>query len=240
MRDSKDTVVAASQTPMPLPGLLPEKTANVGVTLPVPRAAGDYKVTLGLVDSDGRPLAALGASTATFSMRAHQPYLVTAQIAMPTVLHQQEASLLVTHYTAQPTVGTTPRTLVLTWRLVDPRNGRSVTQGTTPIGTLEPGAAGDFFAPFVAPNVLGRYRLSYELRERNIAVSETVTSTVTIFGPRTYPDDEGGRTPGPPVLRAPTPSPRFRFPAPSGSLVPHIQLPSLPSPRGRPSPSPTR
>ena len=238
LRDTKDALVDSSKTPVPLPALAPGGTANVGIVLTVPKAAGDYKVTLGLVDSDGRPLAALGAATATFSVRAHQPYLVSAQIPMPTVMHQAEASLVVTHYTALPTAATVSRPLVLTWRLVDPRSGRAVTQGTLPIGTLEPGAAGDFFAPFVAPNLLGRYRLSYELRERNIAVSETVTSNVTIIGPRTYPDDEGGRTPGPPVLRSPSPSPRFRFPAPSGSLVPHPQLPTLPPLRPTPTAKP--
>jgi len=239
MRDGKDSVVATSAAPIVLPALQPDKTANVGVVLNVPKAAGDYKVTIGLMDADGHALAALGAATATFALRAHQPYLVNADMTMPTVMHQNEASLLITHYTALPTAGTSSHPLVLTWRLIDPRNGRAVTQGSLPVGSLEPGAAGDFFAPFIAPNLLGRYRLSYELRERNIAVSETLTSTVTITGPRTYPDDEGGRTPGPPVLKAPSPTPRFRFPAPSGSLVPNIPLPSLPPGRATPSPRPS-
>ncbi len=241
MRDGKDALVARSQAPLALPGLAPGKTANVGLVLAIPKAAGEYKVTMGLVDADGQALAPLGAGTATFAVRAHQPYLVSAQTGMPSVLHQGESSLLVTRYTALPTVGGDPRSLVLTWRLVDRRNGRTVTQGSVTVGMLEPGAAGSFFYPLVAPDALGTYRLSYELRERTIAVSETVTSTVTIIGPRTYPDDEGGRTPGPiPQRTAPSPTPRFRFPLPSGSLVPQLRLPALPTPRGRAAPSPTR
>ena len=96
-----------------------------------------------------------------------------------------------------------------------------------------------FFAPFIAPAVLGSYRLAYDVRERNVAASETFSANVTIVGPRTFPDDEGGRTP--PVITprvTPSPTPRMRFPSPSaGGVVPNAQLPMLPVPRGRTTPT---
>jgi beta-lactamase class A len=236
MRDSKDLLVATSPTPIALPALAPGGTANIGVVLAVPQAPGDYKVTLGLVDANGKGLAQLGAATASFQMRAHQAYIVSATTAVPTVLHRGEASLLVTKYTALPTAGSAPHALVLSWRLIDTKTSRSVASGTISLGTLQSGATGTFFAPFVAPAVLGAYRLAYDVRERNIAVSETFTTNVTIVGARTFPDDEGGRTP--PIITpsaTQSPTPRMRFPSPTTGVIPNPQLPALPVPRGRTS-----
>jgi beta-lactamase class A len=243
LRDSKNALIATSPTPIALPGLAPGKSANVGVVLAVPQTPGDYKVTLGLVDANGNGLAKLGAATASFQVRAHQPYIVNATTGVPSILHRGEASLLVTKYTALPTAGATSHALTLTWRLIDTKTNRSVVQGTVPLGALEPGATGNFFAPLIAPAVLGSYRLAYEVREKNIAVSETASTNVTIVGPRTFPDDEGGRTPPaitiiPPATATPSPSPRMHFPAPTG-LVPSPQLPTLPLPRGRATPTAT-
>ena len=239
MRDSKDALIATSPTPIALPALAPGSSANVGVVLAVPQTPGDYKVTLGLVDANGNGLAKLGAATASFQVRAHQAYLMSAATAVPTVLHRGEASLLVTKYTALPTAGTTAHTLTLSWRLIDTKTSRSVAQGTVPLGSLQPGATGTFFAPLVAPAVLGSYRLAYDVREKTVAVTETFTTNVTIVGPRTYPDDEGGRTPPVIVPRAtPSPTLRMRFPSPTPGLVPSPVLPTLPVPRGRPTPSP--
>ena len=84
--------------------------------------------------------------------------------------------------------------------------------------------------------MLGSYRLAYDVREKNVAASETFTANVTIVGPRTFPDDEGGRTP--PVVTpqvTPSPTPRMRFPSPTGGVIPNTQLPALPVPRGRTS-----
>jgi len=236
MRDSKDALVATSPTPIALPALAPGRSANIGVVLAIPQAPGEYKVTLGLVDANGSGLAKLGAATASFQVRAHQAYIVNATTSVPTVLHRGEASLFVTKYTALPTAGTSPHALVLSWRLIDTKTSRSVATGTIPLGTLQSGATGTFFAPFVAPAVLGSYRLSYDVRERNVAASETVTANVTIVGPRTFPDDEGGRTP--PVITprvTPSPTPRMRFPSPTSGVIPNPQLPTLPVPRGRTS-----
>jgi beta-lactamase class A len=239
MRDSKDVLVATSPTPIALPALAPGRSANVGVVLAIPQAPGDYKVTLGLVDANGNGLAKLGAATASFQVRAHQAYIVSATTAVPTILHRGEASLLVTNYSALPTAGTASHALVLSWRLVDTKTSRSVATGTIPLGTLQSGATGTFFAPFVAPAVLGSYRLAYDVREKNVAASETFTANVTIVGPRTFPDDEGGRTP--PVITpiaTPSPTPRMRFPSPTSGVIPNPQLPTLPVPRGR-TPTPT-
>jgi beta-lactamase class A len=241
MRDSKEALVATSATPIALPGLAPGRSANVSVVLVVPQTPGDYKVTLGLVDANGSGLAKLGAATASFQVRAHQAYLLSATTAVPTILHRGEASLLVTTYAALPTAGAAAHTLTLSWRLIDTKTSRAVVQGTLPLGALQPSATGTFFAPIVAPAVLGTYRLAYDVREKNVAVTETVTTNVTIVGPRTFPGDEGGRTPpviAPRVTPTPSPTPRMRFPAPSG-VVPNPQLPTLPIPRGRPTPTPS-
>ena len=236
MRDSKDAVVATSPAPVGLPGLAPGRSANVGVVLDVPQTPGEYKVTLGLVDANGNALAKLGAATGSFQIRAHRPYLVSAATDLPTVLHRGEASLLVTKYTALPTVDEEERELAIAWRLIDTTTRRAVTSGSVPLGILRPGATGSFFAPFVAPALLGTYRLSYDVREGNVAVSETFTKTVTIVGPRTYPDDDGGRTP-PAITPRVSPPPRMRFPSPTVGVVPNPQLPALPAPRGRVNPS---
>src|SRR5207249_11551488 len=151
----------------------PGKGANVGVMIEVPQTPGDYKVTLGLADANGNGLAKLGATTASFQVRAHQPYIVNAATGVPSILHRGEASLVVTNYTALPTAGTTAHAPTLTWRLIDPETRRSVAQGTIPLGALEPGATGNFFAPLVAPAVLGSYRLTYEVREKKIAATGT-------------------------------------------------------------------
>jgi beta-lactamase class A len=234
MRDSRDVLVATSPTPIALPALAPGRSANIAVVLAVPQTPGDYKVTLGLVDANGNGLAKLGAATASFQVRAHQAYIVSATTAVPTILHRGEASLFMTKYTALPTAGASPHALVLSWRLIDTKTSRSVASGTIPLGTMQSGATGTFFAPFVAPAVLGAYRLAYDVRERNVAASETFTANVTIVGARTFPDDEGGRTP--PVITprvAPSPTPRMRFPSPTSGVVPNAQLPALPVPPGR-------
>ncbi len=233
MRDSKKAVVASSKAPTPLPALGPNTTAQVAIAIDTPRTPGDYTVTIGLANANGVALAQLGAATATFGIRTHQAFIVAPKIQMPTLLHRAEASLLITQYSALPPAGSIIHSLTLTWRLIDPRGGRQVASGTSLVGTLQPGASGTFFSPFVAPNQLGTYKLSYELRDRGVAASATVTTTVTIGDPRTYPDDQGGRIPGARAL--PTPTPRFRFPIPS------FQLPTLPSipPKGKATPTPT-
>lgn len=237
MRDSKDALVATSPTPIALPALAAGRRADLSVVLAMPRTPGEYKVTLGLVDANDNALAKLGAATASFQVRAHRPYLLSAATSMSTVLHRGEASLLITKYTALATAGTTSHSVALAWRLIDTKTSRSVAQGSVPLGTLEPGAKGTFFAPFVAPAVLGTYRLAYDVREGNVAVTETFTTNVTIVGPRTYPDDDGGRTP-PVITPRTSPAPtRMRFPSPTPGVVPSPQLPALPIPRGRTTPT---
>lgn len=240
MRDDDGALVSSSPSAVRLPALAPSKSTNVGLQIPTPFIPGVFHVTVGLVDADGRALAQLGAATADFDVTTHQPFFVTAKVAVPMVLHRGEASLLITRYTALGTAGIESHDLVLTWRALDTRNGRTVEDGSTPVGVLRPGSDGFFYTEFIAPRILGSYRLSYELREGDVAVSETATANVTIAGPRTYPDDNGGRTPGP-ITVTPTPSPRIRlpFPTPSGAIVPRIDLPAFPSPKGKATPSPT-
>ena len=233
LRDDAGALISSSPAASRLPALAPNKAANIGLQIPTPQAPGLWHVTVGLTDGDGRALASLGAAAATFDIATHSPYLLQATTSVPIALHRGEASLLVTKYTALPAAGTVDHDLSITWRAIDTRNGRVVQQGASSIGILKAGSEGTFFSSFIAPRVLGTYKLSYELRENDVAVSETTTTTVTIYRPRTYPGDEGGRTPGP-RTDAPSASPTLRpFPSPASSIIPRIDLPSLPTPMGK-------
>jgi beta-lactamase class A len=229
LRNGQGAVLANSAKPQPLPALQPNQTDNVGIAIPVPREPGTYKVALGLTDATGVSLTSAGAATATFNLRAHLPYLITAQIGMPRMLHRGEASLLVVTYGAL--AGATDRPLSVGWRIVDRSDSRTVEQGSSSVGTFKAGMSGTAFAAFVAPNALGTYRLTYELRDGTVSVSEPVTTTVEITGPRTYPD-EGIPLPFSQVRAAP--APRFEFPTIT-IPKPSIEIPFL---RAR-SPSPS-
>src|SRR5207248_443466 len=151
------------------PRVVVAMTWHASVDVLVPQQPGTYTVTLGLTDAGGNALASQGAATATFSLRAHRPYLVTAQVHMPIVLHRDEPSLLVTAYSALQTSG--DHSLAISWRVVDTRTSHTVVQGSSPLGTLRPGASGTFISSFLAPSVLGTYRLVYEPTEPGRAVS---------------------------------------------------------------------
>jgi len=224
----------ASSKPQPLPALQPNQTQNVGIAIAVPQQPATYTVILGLTDANGTALAPAGAATATFSLRAHEPYLITAQIGMPHTLHRAEASLLVVSYGAL--AGETARQLSIGWRIVDPRTNRTVQQGASPVGTFKTGVSGTFFVPFIAPNVLGTYKLTYELRDGTGAVSEPITTTVEIAGPRTYPD-EGLPAPSSELGAMPTATPRFQFPTIT-IPKPSFDIPFLHGRSPQPSPTP--
>jgi len=230
LRNGQGAVVSSSAKPQPLPALLPNQTQNVGITIAVPQQPGTYTVTIGLADASGAALASSGAATATFTLRAHLPYLVTAEIGMPKTLHSGEASLVIVKHGAL--AGASDRALSIGWRLVDPRNSRTVQQGSSPVGVFKAGVAGTFFVPVVAPNATGTYRITYELRDGAISVSEPVTTTIDVAGPRTYPD-EG--LPVPLDLSAvSSQAPRSEFPKIT-IPKPSIDIPFL---RGK-TPSPT-
>jgi len=235
LRSNQGQLLTNSPRPQALPGLLPNQTQNISIDVAVPKQPGMYTVTIGLTDAGGNALASSGAATATFTLRAHQPYLVTAQIGMPRQLHRSEASLLVVNYAAL--AGATDRPLSISWRVIDPRTNRTVQQGSSPVGALKAGANGTFFVSFLAPNVLGTYRLAYELTDGSAVLNEQMSTTVEIEGPRTYPDDEGGRpVPSSQSRATPTPAPRFEFPT---ITIPKPSLPITLPLRGKtPSPSP--
>ncbi|MDQ2914504.1 MAG: class A beta-lactamase-related serine hydrolase [Chloroflexota bacterium] len=223
LRNGQGTLLASSAKPQPLPALQPNQTQNVGIAISVPKQPGTYAVTIGLTDAGGAALAPAGAATATFNLRAHEQYLITAQIGMPRTLHRGEASLLVVNYGAL--AGETDRALSVGWRIVDPRTNRTVQQGSSPVGAFKAGVTGTFFVPFVAPNALGTYKLTYELRDGTIAVSEPVSATVEITGPRTYPD-EGLPAPSSELGVIPSGSPRFEVPTIT-IPKPSIEIPFL-------------
>jgi beta-lactamase class A len=237
LQDDAGRVVGTAPAASRLPALGPNRSTNVGLQIATPTTPGLWHVTLSLTDGSGRMLASLGAATATFDIKTHAPYLVRAVPDVPLALHRGEASLVVTPYTALPSAAKAEHALVLAWRALEPSSGRVVAEGSSSVGVLVPESQGTFYSVLVAPRLLGTYKLEYELREGDVAVSETITRTVMILRRRTYPDDEGGRTPGPqtvfPTSTAPT---RTAFPRPSTSLVPRITLPSLPTPKGKPTP----
>ena len=235
LRNAQGALLTSSATPQVLPALQPNQTQNVGIAITVPPQPGTYTVTIGLADAAGAPLASAGAATASFSLRAHQPYLVSAQVGMPHTLHRGEASLVVVNYGAL--AGASDRSLSIGWRLIDPRNNRTVQQGSSAIGVFKAGAAGTFFDAFVAPGVLGTYKLAYDLRDGTVSVSEPVVTTVEIMGPRTYPDDG---TPAPSSSElglVPTATPRFQFPTIT-IPKPSFDIPFLHGSSPRPSPAP--
>jgi beta-lactamase class A len=204
LRDARGAVLTSLTKPQPLPALQPNQTQNVAIAITAPKQPGTYTVVLGLTDAGGAALAPAGAATATFKLRAHLPYLVTAQFDIPRMLHRGEASLLVVNHGTL--AGEIDRPLSIGWRIVDRSNSRTVQEGSSPLGTFKAGATGTLFTAFVAPNVLGTYRLTYELRDGTDAVSEPVTTTVDVTGARTYPD-EGLPFPLSQVRAAPSPSP---------------------------------
>jgi beta-lactamase class A len=237
LQNDAGTVVGTAPAASRLPPLAPSRSTTVGLQIATPATPGLWHVTLSLADGSGRMLASLGAATASFDIKTHAPYLVRAVPHVPLALHRGEASLVVTPYTALPAAAKAEHSLVLAWRALEPSTGRVVAEGRSSVGVLAPESEGTFYSVIVAPRLLGTYRLQYELREGDVAVSETTTQNVTILRRRTYPDDEGGRTPGPqtvfPTSSGPT---RTAFPRPSTSLVPRITLPSIPTPRGKPTP----
>ena len=232
IRDAQTKVVSSSSTPITLPALAPAASAGLSVPFTVPPAAGDYTVTVGLVDATGRALASLGAATGSFTIHAHVAFLVNSTSRVPELLHRSEASLLIVQYSNLPAAGNDSHTYALFWRAIDPATSKSVASGTSPLGiSLGPGS-GTFFSSIIAPALRGTYKLAVELREAGRTVSDTQTITVEIAGPRSYPDDRDSAVQSPP---RPTPAPR-----PTGATQPPRPS-SSGTPRGRSaSPAPTR
>ena len=215
VRDAQRALVDASRVPLSLPALTPTATAPVRVTFIAPSAAGNYTMTVGLVDSAGTALAALGAATATFAFSTHAPYLLASQAQLPRLLHRSEASLLIVQYSSLVAAGVTPHTYTLVWRALDPATSRVVASGTSALGTVPGGGSGTFFAPFHAPALRGTYRLQLEVREGTSAVSRMQTLPIDIGRSRTYPDDRAGT-----VVRASGATPAPPAPRPSSSAGP--------------------
>ena len=235
VHNAQGGILTSAPKPVPLPPLRPNQTENVGVTISVPPQPGTYTVTIGLTDGSGTALALAGAATASFSLRAHLPYLLTAQIGMAHTLHRGETSLLVVNYGGL--AGSDDRPLSIGWRILDPRNNHTVEQGSSPVGVFKAGVPGTLFVAFAAPNAVGTYKLIYELRDGIVTVSEPVTTNVEILGPRTYPDDG---TPAPTTsdfFSMPTPTPRFQFPTIT-IPKPSFDIPFLHGKSPKPSPAP--
>jgi beta-lactamase class A len=231
IRDATKKLITSSTAPIALPALASAATASVSLPFTAPAAVGDYTMTVGLADANGIALASAGAATGSFAFHVHPTYLVTSVARLPSLVHRSEASLLIVQFSNLPAAGTDPHTYTLFWRAIDPSTSKSVSSGSSPLGSSIGPAGGTFFSVFNAPALRGTYKIAMELREQGRTASETQTVTVEIAGPRTYPDDRDSAalpapraTPPPVRPSGATPAPR---PSPSGT------------PRGR-TPPPTR
>ena len=236
-RGANDVLVGSSASPTAAGALAPNATKKLTLPVIAPATPGDYKVTIGLVDSRGLALSKLGAATASFTLRSHPSFVATADVLVPRLLHRQEATFLSVSYSALPAAGNAVHSLSLGWRAVDTTTSRAVAQGTTLLGNLLPQStgvtSGTFFAAFVAPPLRGTYRLDYELRERGQIASETKSTTIEIAQGRSYPGDRDSMPAVGPFF-GPTQIQQQQAPR-SGSPRPTV------APRGRsPSPSPRR
>jgi beta-lactamase class A len=228
IRDATKKLVASSPAPIPLPALAPAATTPVTLIFTAPAAVGDYTLTVGLTDANGKALASAGAATGSFTFHVHVAYLVTSVAHVPQLVHRSEASLLIVQYSNLPAAGGDPHTYTLFWRAIDPATSKSVASGASPLGTSLIAGSGTFFSVFNAPALRGTYKIALELREAGKTVSDTQTVTVEIAGPRSYPDDRDSSV-QPAPGNSPPPRPSGATPRPSPSNTP----------RGR-TPAPTR
>lgn len=233
LRDAVSAVVARSPRPLPLGAVRAGGAATLLLAMTAPQRPGDAKLLLGLVDGSGRALAPLGVAIATIPVRIHLPVVADTTVRIPSLLHRREASLVEVSYTTYDAVRWDDHPLALGWRLIDPKTERVVAQGTQQLGTIKTyERAGTLFAPLVAPNIRGTYRLEYELRERGFPAGVTQSMTVEILAPRTFGDESGPPSTQRAPLPRPTATPPLRTPLPT--LVPV----TTPRPAPRPSAMP--
>ena len=201
MRDSKDAVVAVAPTPLALPALGAGRRANVDLILTMPRTPGEYKVTRVSSTRTGTR-SEDRAATASFRYRATSS-LRSSVITVPTVLHTG-GPLWWSRKQRAPTAGTATHTLSLVW-VCSTRKQTPRCRGTVRSALLSR-TQGTFFA-------------LYGLRARHLRWSTCATTKSP--GPRlhqkrddrrtrTWPDDDGGRTPGDRARTRPEPT-RMRF-----------------------------
>lgn len=216
LRDVRNTLVATSGAlPLPLGALRQGAGTEVAIPVRLPETPGDYRLSYGLMDADGRALGPLGAAVGSVVVRAHLPFVVNALVRIPAYLHRGQAHLLSVDFGRRPAAGALIRSISLTWRAIDPATKRVAAVGSAFLGNVHPTqSGGTFFAPLVAPNLLGSYVLEYGLRERGLIASETQSTAIEIIARRTYPDDRES-TPIEPGVFRPSASPRFATPQPT-------------------------
>ena len=191
LRDARNTVVSTSgAAPIPLGALRQGAGKDVAILLRLPESPGDYRLSYGLLDADGRALGPLGAAVGSLIVRAHLPFVVNALVRVPAFLHRGEAHLLAVDFGRRPAAGSSIHSISLAWRAIDPRTKRTVAAASTFLGNVHPSqGGGTLFAPFIGPNILGAYIFEYELREGGFIAGETQTQAVEVLARRTYPGD---------------------------------------------------
>lgn len=226
MRDASDAVVARNASTIALGNVRAGASVELPLVFPVPAAPGDYRVTLGLATARDGALAPLGVATETFVVRAHPPFLAALELRLPSTLHRGEASMVIATLRPLPAL-TQARALRLGWRVVDPRNGRELARGESPLAAARPTEAVRSVTYLLAPGLRGSYPLElFLLTESGALASEPIRRTVQIAGPRTYGDE------------LPADAPRVVVPLPRPDPVPRpsLTLPPLPAPLGKTPP----
>jgi beta-lactamase class A len=228
LRDAFGGVLLRSARALPLGEVRSGGSTTVQLAITAPTRPAETKLVLGLTDGSGRALTSLGVATATIPVRIHLPVIAETAVTIPALLHRREASLIEVAYKAYEPVRADDHALSLGWRFVDPATGRVVAQGTQPLGTIKTyERTGTFFAPLVAPNVRGTYRLEYELRERGFLAGVKRERMVEVLAPRTFGDEFG-------------PPRTFPLPRPTATPTPRPTIPVfIPSTSPRPAPRPS-
>jgi len=187
LRDSAGTLVQRSTKPLVIGAVTAGGRVTIPVVVTMPSRPGEARLSLGLADSSGAPLAGAGVATSTLVLKVHDPYPVAAEVKLPSILHRREASLIEVRWSVTAAAAGREHDLDLGWRLIDTTTGRVVADGIDDIGTMKRDqSSGVFFAPFNAPAVRGAYTLEWELREGDSVAGPTSRKRVEILGPRTF------------------------------------------------------
>lgn len=233
LRDAAGIAVARMPRPIDLGRVEAGGSVSVPIAFRAPLRPGEHKLVIGLMDAAGRPLGPLGVATATIPVRVHLPVVARTDVRIPAVMHRREASLVEVSYRTFGSV-VEDHTLTLAWRLIDPATDRVVAQGRQPLGTIRThDESGTFFAPLVAPNVRGTYRLEHEILERGFLAGAARSTTVEIGAPRTFGDTAGPTTQQRRLLESPLPRPTAT-PTPRPTITPFVPS-AIPRPVPRPS-----
>ncbi|MBI2774324.1 MAG: serine hydrolase, partial [Chloroflexi bacterium] len=91
LRDSAGTVVGRSAKPLTVGAIRAGGRATIPVVVTMPPRSGEARLSFGLADASGMPLASAGVATSMLVLKVHDPYPVSAEVKLPSILHRREA-----------------------------------------------------------------------------------------------------------------------------------------------------